>query len=217
MALTTTTLNGAITANDTQLRVTSGTSFGKGKWIRIDDEMLFQTADADSASTTIIPVSRGQMGTVAKAHVTTANVVMGSGSDFTGDAVDTAVSYPLAGRQRRVMSYAASGAITLPAPGTDMVAVLIGTGTLAMTVALPTKDMDGCILTIFGNAKSASTVDFGAGATVGLNNAGSSYDVITLQNAGNVGISVMAINGFWNIASAPGITGTVTALTVAVA
>lgn len=215
MALTTTTLNGAIGANDTLIKVTSGTGFAKGYFLRVGDEFMLQTADANSATTTLIPVMRGVNGTVAQAHVTSENVVVGVGSDFTGDAVATAGTYPLAGRQRRVSQYVASGAIALPAPGTDEVAVLIGTATLTMTVAAPTKDMDGCKLTIFGNAKSASTIQFDG--TVGLGNAGSSYDIITLQNAGNVGVEVMAINGFWNIAAAPAITGTTTAIGVAIA
>lgn len=214
-ALTTTTLSGAIGADDTLIKVASGTSFGKGKYLRIDDEFLVQTADADSASTTLIPVMRGCNGSVAKAHVTTANVVMGPGSDFTGDSVTTSLGYPLAGRQRRVVNYDATGAIALPSPGTDVVAVLIGTSALAMTVAAPSKDMDGCKLTIFGNAKSASTITFDG--SVGLANAGASYNVITLQTAGNVGVEVMAINGFWNIAAAPAITGTTTAIGAAVA
>lgn len=215
MALTTTTLSGAITADTTLIKVTSGTGFAKGYYLRLDDEVLLQTAAADSADTTLIPVMRGVNGTAAKAHVTTANVTVGIGTDFTGDAVATAGSYPLAGRQRRVLHYAAAGAITLPSPGTDMVAIIVGTSALAMTVAAPTKDQDGDKLTIFGNAKSASTIQFAG--TVGLNNAGSSYDIITLQNAGNVGVEVMAINGFWNIASAPAITGTTTAIGTAIA
>ncbi len=215
MALTTTTLNGAVAAGATTLRVTSGSGFGRGKWIRVDDEMFLQTADADTASTTIIPVTGGQDGTACAAHVTTANVTVGDGTDFAGSAVQTATNYPLAGRQRRVVNYAASGAVTLPSPGTDMVAILIGTGTLAMTVASPSKDMDGCLLWIFGTAKSQSTITVND-STVGIGNAGSSYDVLTAQNAGNVGVELIAINGFWCIASAPGITGTVTALTLGV-
>ncbi len=215
MALTTTTLNGAVASGAVLLRVTSGTGFGRGKWIRIDDEMFLQTADADTASTTLIPVMGGQDGTACAAHVTTANVVVGDGVDFAGSAVQTATNYPLAGRQRRVVNYAATGAITLPSPGTDLVAVLIGTGALAMTIAAPTTDMDGCIVWVFGNAKSASTLT--VAGTVGVGNAGSSYDVITFQNAGNVGVELMAINGFWNIASAPAITGTTTAIGVAIA
>jgi len=215
MALNTTTLNGAIGANDTTLRVTSGTGFGRNKYVRVGDEFMLQTADADAASPTIIPVQRGVNGTVAQAHVNSENVVAGTGDEFAGSAVTTAANYPLSGRQRRVLQYVASGAITLPSPGTDMVAVLIGTSALTMTVAAPTKDMDGCMLTIFGNAKSASTIQFDG--TVGLGNAGSGYDIITLQTGGNVGVQVMAINGFWNIPSAPAITGTTTAIGVAVA
>jgi hypothetical protein len=215
MALTTTTLNGAVSVDQTTLRVTSGTGFGTGKYIQVDDEFMVQTADADAASTTIIPVFRGVNATVNKAHVTGANVSVGTGAEFTGSSVATAGSYPLAGRQRRLLSYVVSGAITLPSPGTDMVAVLIGTSALTMTVAAPTKDMDGCKLTIFGNAKSASTIQFDG--TVGLGNAGSGYDIVTLQNAGNVGVEVMAINGFWNIAAAPAITGTTTAIGAAIA
>ncbi len=216
MALTTTTLNGAVGVNDTTIRVTSGSSFGKGKWIRVDDEMMLQSADADTASTTIIPVVRGQNATVNAAHVTTTNVTMGDGTDFAGTAVDTANAYPLAGRQRRVTNYAASGAITLPSPGTDAVAILIGTGTLAMTVASPTKDMDGCVLWVGGTAKSASTITVNDGTT-GIGNAGSGYDVLTLQTAGNVVVEMIAINGFWCVPTAAGITGTVTGLTAAIA
>lgn len=215
MALTTTTANGAISADQVTIRVTSGTGFGKNKLIQIDDEFLQQSADADAASPTIIPVIRGVNGTVAKAHPTGANVKVGNPyDDFSGDAVATPTTYPLAGRQRRVLSYSASGAITLPSPGTDMVAVLNGTSTLAMTVAAPTKDMDGDMLLIIGNGKSASTVDFDA--TNGLGNAGSGYDRITFQNAGQVCMPVIACNGFWLAVNAP-ITGTSTALSVAVA
>lgn len=214
MALTTTTLNGAVSADQVTIRVTSGTGFGKGKLIRVDDEEMQQTADADSSATDIIPVRRGVGASAAQAHVTGANVEVGNPyDDFGGDAVATAATYPLAGRQRRIRSYSASGAITLPSPGTDMVAVLNGTSTLTMTVAAPTKDMDGCLLTVIGNGKSASTVAYDS--TNGLGNAGSGYDLITFQNAGLVAMTTMACNGFWVAINAP-ITGTSTALSVAV-
>lgn len=217
MALTTTTLSGAVTADQTTIKVASASGFGRGKLIRVDDEEMLQTADADSASTTIIPVMRGVNGSVAKAHVTTANVNVGNPyDDYTGDAVATAVTYPLAGRQRRVVNYAASGAIALPAPGTDALAILIGTSTLAMTIASPTKDMDGCILMVCGNAKSQSTITVNDGTT-GIGNAGSGYDVLTLQNAGNVLLMFVACNGFWCTPTAAGMTGTVTALTAGIA
>lgn len=194
-ALVTTTLGAACTASDTQIKVASGSSFGKGKYIRIDDEFMQQSADADSASTTIIPVIRGQLGTVPKAHVITANVVMGAGADFTGSAVDTAVSYPLAGRQRRIQSYTTAGAITLPDPGTDLVVVLNSTVALAMTLAAPTTDLDGCILTVIGNGKAAHTLSLPAG--IGLGAGGSGVDVGTFTSAGQVAVALMAANGAW--------------------
>lgn len=213
MALTTTTLNGAVSADQTTLRVTSGTGFGRGKLIRIDDEELLQTADADSASTTIIPVMRGVNGSVAAAHATGANVSVGNPyDDFTGDAVATADSYPLAGRQRRVRSYSASGAITLPSPGTDMVAILNGTGSEDYTVAAPTKDMDGCFLYVAAGGAGAKTVTFAGG----FGGAGTSYDKMTSNASGAVLYVVMAANGNWCTPVAPAMTGTVTNITAGV-
>lgn len=210
MALTTTTLNGAITANDTLIKVTSGTGFGKGKYLRIDDEFCFQTADANSASTDLIPVQRGVNGTVAKAHATTANVVVGTGDEFTGDALATAASYPLAGRQRRTDSYTATGAITLPDPGTDLFVILNGTSVCAMTIADPSKDMDGSFLYVSANGAAAHTLTFASG----LSNAGSSYDVITFNGTKPITAGPFcAVNGFWQLAVAVPLAGTVTNVT----
>lgn len=210
MALTTTTLNGAIDQNTTLIRVTSGTGFGRNKFLRCDDEEMLQTADADSSQTTLIPVMRGVNGTAAKAHVTGANVVVGTGAEFTGDAVATADSYPLAGRQRRVVSYSASGAITLPSPGTDMVAILNGTSVIAATIADPSKDMDGSLLYIASNGAAAHTATFASG----LNNAGSSYDVLTANGTKPVLLGpFMAVNGFWMAPVGVAMAGTVTNIT----
>lgn len=213
MALTTTTLNGAIGVDDVSLRVTSGTGFGKGKYILLDDEKLLQSADADAASPTIIPVIRGVNGSVAAAHVTSANVTVGTGAEFTGEAVTTPLGYPLAGRERRKRSYSASGAITLPSPGTDMVAILNGTGALAMTVAAPTKDMDDSLLFVVANGAAAHTVQF----TGGLSLAGGSYDILTSNASAPVLYMVMACNGAWIAPVAVAMTGTVTNVTAGLA
>lgn len=214
MAKTTTTLNGAISANDTLIRVTSGTGFGRGKYLKIGDEWLQQTNDADTASTTMIPVSRGVNGSAAVAHPTGSNVTVGAGSDFEGNAIATAVNYPLAGRQRRIVEYSASGAITLPSPGTDALAILNGTSVLAMTVADPSKDMDGSLLWIAGNGTAAHTVTFASG----LSGEGSSYDVLTANASGPVCLGpFMAVNGYWYAPVAVAMTGTVTNLTAGLA
>lgn len=210
MALTTTTLSSACAASDQSIVVASATGFAAGYLVLIDGEML--KVRKDYVSGTTIPVLRGQDGTKRVAHVSSANVTVGTAADFATPVEQGFVDYAVVGRGRQVFSYSASGAITLPNPGSDAVAILNGTGTLAMTLANPTKDMDGSVLTIVGNGKSASTVTY----TAGFGNAGSSYDVITFQNAGQVSISCIAANGIWVLLNTP-ITGTSTAVSVAIA
>lgn len=212
MALTASTLSGAITADQVTIKVASATGYGKGRLIKVDDEFMLQSADADAGSTTTIPVIRGVNGTQAKAHPTSAVVLVGNPSalvgDWTGNQVATQAPYPLAGRQRRVSSYSAAGAIGLPSPGADEVAILNGTGTEAYSVAVPTKDMDGCELTILAGGAGAKTITF----TGGLSGAGSSYDVITLNATAVAGIKVVACNGLWIAPFQPAMGGTVTNL-----
>ncbi len=217
MAVTTTTLASAMAATDIQISVTSATGFAANQFVLVDQEWLKIVSSYTSG--TIIPVLRGQNGSTVVAHTKAANVTTDAisqvaSSDWANAAPSVTTSYPLSGRARSIVSYNASGAIALPAAGTDQVAILTGTSTLAMTIVNPTKDMDGCILTIIASGKSASTVDFDD--TVGLNGAGSSYDTITFQNAGQAAISIMALNGAWVLVNSP-ITGTVTAMSVAIA
>lgn len=219
MAITATTLSGAISADQVLIKVASATGFGKGKVLKIDDEFLVQTAEADSGATTMIPVRRGQNGTQAKAHVTGANVLVGTASilsgaaDFAGSDVTTEAAYPLSGRQRRVLSYSAAGAITLPSPGTDMVAVLNGTVADAMTIAVPTKDQDGDMLLIISSGAAAKTLTF----TGGLSGAGSSYDVVTINATAVAALICFACNGLWVAPFQPAMGGTVTNLIGSVA
>ena len=124
------------------------------------------------------------------------------------------VQYPLAGRTRRVSTYGAAGAIALPVAGTDEVAVLNGTSALAMTVAVPTKDMDGCMLWIASDGAAAHTCTFASG----LSGAGSSYDVVTINATAPILLGpFMAINSLWQCAVAVPMAGTVTNLTATVA
>jgi hypothetical protein len=212
MALTTTTLSSAVAVDDNEIVVASATGFSAGSQIRIDDEWM-QIVQSYSSGTTI-GVLRGRNGSAVVAHVASANVTVGTASDFDSAPQNGAYGSSIVppARARRVVSYSATGAIALPNAGEDVVAVLNGTSTLAMTVAAPAKDADGSILYIMGNGKSASTVTFAGGIGAGS----SSYDVATLQNAGQVGISVMAVNGAWVLLNGP-ITGTSTALSFAIA
>ncbi len=214
MALVTTTNSAAIAITDNSIVVASASSILPGRIIRVDEEWM-QVCQGYVTGLTI-PVLRGRDGSACVAHAVTTNVVHGLSSDFSVPPAGSSLAVTLpASRPRRIKAYQASGAIALPNAGEDLVAILTGTSTLTMTLAAPTTDLDGCLVWIFGGAKSASTVQFAS--TVGLGNAGSSYDIISFQTAGNVGVCVMAINGFWNIASAPAITGTTTAIGTAVA
>lgn len=211
MSLTTTTLAAALGASDKFCLVTSATDVTAGDYMLIDQE--FVRVGKSYLSGTTVPLSgRGLNGTVAAAHASGANVSHGVGSDFANAGPQSAVSYPVAGRPRTLTSYSASGAIAMPRPGTDAVAILNGTGTLAMTLAAPTKDMDSCLLWILGNGKSASTVT----AAGGFGLASTGYTILTMQNAGVVGFTLMAANAAWVVVGAPPVTGTSTALSVAV-
>lgn len=212
MALTTTTLSAAVGVNDTQIKVTSATGFTKGFYIRVNDEFMLQSGDAVG---TFVPVIRGQLGTYNKAHASGANATAAADSDdFAGAAPAVIAPYQIAGRRREITSYSASGAITLPTPGTDMVAVLNGTSVLAMTVAAPTKDQDGDLLYVASNGAAAHTVTF----TGGLSLAGTSYDVLTVNATAPVLLGpFMAVNAKWQCAVTVAMSGTVTNITAALA
>lgn len=211
MALTTTTLSSAVAVGDNSIVVASATGFAANSFIKIDEE-FFQILPSYVSGTTI-PVRGGQNGTVRAAHPSTANVVVGLASDFNDPNAATIVSYGLAGRRRKVVSYSASGAISLPTAGEDIIAVLNGTSVLAMTIAAPTKDQDGAILWVAANGAASHTITF----TGGLSGAGSSYDVVTVNGTAPAVFCAMAINGLWNSIVAVPMAGTVTNITGTVA
>jgi hypothetical protein len=213
MALAQTTVSAAVTTADTSITVASATGFSAGYSIRINDEMM--RVGGGYVSGTLIPVIRGQEGTLVKAHAVTTRVECGIASDWaTSAGPQTLVQYPMAGRARTVTSYGASGAITLPTPGTDVFAILNGTSVLAMTVAVPTKDMDGCFLWIAGDGAAAHTVTFAGG----LSGASTSYDVITVNATAPVVLGpFVAVNSLWQMAVSVPLAGTVTNLTATVA
>lgn len=193
MSLNTTTLSSACLIGDRQIVVASATGAAAGTYARVDDEVM--VIQKSYVSGTSIPVLRGQDGTYAVAHPATSNVTFFLGSDEVVIAPQTSPQFPIAGRGRPMLSYTVAGAITLPAPGADMVALINGTNALAMTVAAPTKDMDGCVLTVIGNGKAAHTVSFPVG--VGIGAGGSGVDVATFASGGQQSLQVMAANGVW--------------------
>jgi len=208
MAKTTTTLSSAVAVSDTTIVVASGSGFAAGSFVLIDQELLKVVQTYVSGTT--IGVLRGQNGKTTAAHVSGANVTVGLASDFDNPAPEVDITYPNA-RARTLTSYTAAGAITLPTAGSDTVAVINGTSAIAMTIANPTKDMDGCILYVISGGKSTSTVTY----TAGFGNAGSSYDVATLPAGGQTAMQMIACNGFWLLLSP--MTGTLTSAVPALA
>ena len=217
MALTNTTLSSACAEGDSSIVVASATSIAAGVKIRIDQEDMKVTPAYVLASTTV-PVLRGQGGTFAQAHPVTApvNHALPSDPEWGSQAAQTTANYPIAGRALVQQSYSASGAITLPDPGSDGFAILnaVSTTILAMTVASPTTAQTGCRLKIASrNGTGAHTITFANR----LNGAGSgNYTVFTFP-ANPVMIEVTALNGAWYVTAGPAWTGTVTLLTGGIA
>jgi hypothetical protein len=210
MALATTTLSAALTADAATMTVASATSLAAGRLARINGEIV-KVAGSYTSGTTV-QILRGQDGTKAQAHAVTSNVTHGDAADFANPAAGGPVTNLPAQRAREVLAYGAAGAITLPTPGNDMVALLNGTNALAMTLANPTKDMDGDILTVIGNGKAAHTVTY----TAGLGNGGSGLDVGTFDTNAQCSMQFMAANGIWVPLPSP-MSGTLTGCDVAVA
>jgi hypothetical protein len=212
MAFTTTTLAAAMASTDTQINVTSATGFAANQYVLVDQEFLKIVSSYTSG--TLIPVLRAQNGTVAIAHPKTANVVTDAisstaASDWGNPNSSVITAYSLAARRRKIVSYSASGAISLPLAGEDIIAVLNGTSVLAMTIAAPTTDSDGCILYVVGNGAAAHTIQF----TGGLSGAGTAYDVITVNATAPICVHAMAVNGLWMSMVGTPMAGTVTNIT----
>ena len=208
MALTTTTLSSALGATDRNMTVASATGFAVGYKAIIDGEFVEVDKSYNGTSTTI-PILRGRDGTVQAAHVVTANVVVGAGTDFKDPTAGTVggttyfPSLPL-----NVVSLTATGTVTLPPPRTITVFILNSTAAITPTFPAPTADMDGTIMFVVSNGVAAHVPTF----TGGLNGVGSGYTALTGASGAKVNLLVIAVNGAWNVISAPAWTGTVTKL-----
>lgn len=216
MALVATTLSSECAADASSIVVASATGFAAGYLIRIDGEMM--EVPKTYVSGTTIPVQRGQDGGVPVLHPSGAAVYVGSAADWGAQAPQTLTNFPIAGWARTFRSYSADGEIAMPEPGSDRIAVLNASGStvLTMTIPVPTKDMDGCRLTVLSqNGTGAHVIYIGAvaGATsgTGLNGAGTNYDRFTFP-AGPVAIDLFAYDSAWYTATHPAYTGTVTLL-----
>ena len=206
MALTQTTLSAAVAVDQNFIVVASAAGFAAGNYILIDQEVML--VQSSYVSGTTIPVVRGKEGTATSAHVVTAKVKTYLGSDSTGSAAQTLVTYPYV-RATLVQSITATSTLTLPPPGCDLRVTLNGTSVITLTVPVPTTDMDGCLLTIVGNGAAAHVLTF----TGGFSGAGTSYDVITVNATAPIAVQAIACNAVWVALAAVPLAGTVTNIT----
>lgn len=198
MALATTTLSSVVAVGDKQIVVASATSMAAGRLIVIGDELMIATTAYVAASTTI-PVLRGVNGTANKAHALTANVTHGLASDFSDAAIPSDVLMPYV-RPVRCVSYGAAGAIALPRQGEDVRANINGSSALAMTLAVPTKDLDFCRLTVTSSGGADGTVAAHTlTVTEGFGGASTGYTALTFDANGANGVELQAQNGKWVI------------------
>lgn len=211
MALAETTFSAAVGLTDKSVQVTSATGISAGMLIQAGAEWMQVTQDY-VASNTVVGVLRGRNGSLQQAHPVTERLTFGVASDFSNVAPGAIVNNPPAGRARPTVTYSASGAITLPVAGEDLMVIINGTSVCAMTIANPSKDLDGCIVYIVANGAAAHTLTVGGSS--GIGGAGSNYDVLTANGTGTSAVTLIACNELW-VASA--MTGTLTNIAWALA
>lgn len=178
MALSATTLSGAVAAGATRILVASATGFAAGKYIKVDSEYM----EIQAVNGTAIDVRRGCMGSADRAHANGAAVVLAAnaGADFSTINLDS---------KEEVATYSAAGAIAVR-PGKH---IILGGAARAMTLALPALDQDGMELVIVAGSAQAHTVT----STGGFNAGGTASDVATAQGAIGETLHLVASGGYW--------------------
>ncbi len=211
MALGETTLAAACAVDANQIVVTSAsTGFAIGNEVRVDGE-IFKITKGYVSGATIVPVLRGQDGTIATAHSILARVVAGTPGEFaTTNPPQTVVNYAIAGRARVVSSYGADGAIDLPPAGADALVLLSGTVALAMTLAVPTKDMDGTVLSIATIGTGAHVITVAGGISGSASLATATFEASPAKCI----LVLMALDEKWALYPGP-VSGTLTSLDIA--
>lgn len=203
--ITGTTLAAPISVTDLVITVTSAAGFGTSQtapqFIKIDDEFMviapaYNTAPYNASSLSIPVYRRGDQGTAVAAHNALAPVTTGLFSDQVplAPGADSAVPVPAA--QDHIASYSVNGAIALPtAPNTTV--VLTKAGVAAMTLAAPTKDIDGYSLFITSTTAFAHTIT--ATGLIQDGATGAPHNLVTLAAFKGAGITLQALQGLWQV------------------
>lgn len=189
MALTVTSLNGAITQNARQVTLTAFTNpstggIGPKTWALVDGEWM-QVADALLSPT--LGVVRGINGSLAVAHSTLAPVIYGLTSDFSQMAFQGSDSIKVA----PVATYSADGAFNVPV--VDQTVYITKAGVCALTVnATVPADLTVTVKFISLTA-NAHTITY----TAGFYGNTTSSDVATFAATVGATFTMQAKNGLW--------------------
>lgn len=167
MAITATTLSGAVGSSDTVVNVASATGIsapvtttGSGfTLMKIDNEMMFVTA----VSGTAVSVQRGQWGTVVASHLTSTPVLVGAPSDFPTFRPATYATTPKLPDDSSPIGPPLTGAVIAPTGGY----IHHFTGTTELTNITPPAGLvaGGAITLIFDGSAAGLTWSAAGGAT----------------------------------------------------
>lgn len=195
MAITKSTLASAMTASDLIANLTSASGVAAGNFLKIDSE--YMVVDRSYVSGTAVPVfKRGDQGSAVVAHNALAICSNGLFSDLS--ALAAGFDAPEPGLNRPIATYSVDGAITVPT--VDTVVVLDKATAAAMTLAAPTADLDGMILTITSTTAVVHVIT--ATSLIADGTSGSPHTTITFTTGyKGQGCQLMALAGLWQLIS----------------
>jgi hypothetical protein len=213
MAITTTTLSGAVTNLDTTIGLTSvtGVTAGNGQtgagitWLLIDQEFFLVAA---SPAGTAVPVVRGYNSSASQPHVNGALVLIGLPGDFSPNiyyGLQAMFAKQILGRsvQEGINLIGATDAIDATSPGFYVVKTA---GVDAMTLAVPPASAEGNIIEVISDTTNAHTLTAPSAIIAsGL----ALKTIITFPAFRGAYVKLRACNGVWQVLSTGGSAGVV--------
>ncbi len=197
MALTKTTLSGAVTANATFIKVTAATGFAAGQVIRVDNEFMRQIGDANGL---YINVRRGEQGSAVVAHGTLADCVTGLAADFPDPGVGNELQVMPSDYDRVTIS--TDSTVDSSVYGKNTTIVINKGSATAITLLDPLKSQDGLRLTFRSSSAFAHTVDY----TAGFYGDTSSSNLATFAAKNGASFTCEANGGSWGVIAAANVT-----------
>lgn len=186
MALTSTTLAAAMPLNAVSFKPASSTGAAAGMGCRIDSEYMIITGVDASGFVTVR--SRGNFGGAAVLHNSGASVAFFAESDMA--SFGPAEVIPTPNDDMDMMAYDADGAILITQRKT---LVLLRKGSAAaMTLAAPSKERNGTMVTILGMTDFAHVIT----AALYDGTTGASTTITTAAFRGSA-VTLVAIDGVW--------------------